>query len=86
MIAHGLVPSTIEDINKPNKGKDYSRRMHSNITTMKRLIDFRKIVAKNCSTSEKEEDTIKNDYDALDNATNLLDKLGYKIVKKKMLK
>lgn len=86
MIAHGLVPSTIEDINKPNKGKDYSRRMHSNITTMKGLIDFRKIVAKNCSTSEKEEDTIKNDYDALDNATNLLDKLGYKIVKKKTLK
>ena len=92
MISKGLVPATIEQIlnetdDKGNftNGKNYGLRRHGNITTMQGLIDFRKLVAEKLGKSEEDCDVIKYDYQLMDDAWWLLDKNGYKIVKKKKI-
>ena len=92
MISKGLVPATIEQIlnetdDKGNftNGKNYGLRRHGNITTMQGLVDFRKLVAEKLGKSEEDCDVIKYDYQLMDDAWWLLDKNGYKIVKKKKI-
>lgn len=89
MISKGMIPATIEQIKnekdekgKPTKGKNYRLRRHGNITTQEGLVKFRKIVALITSKSEEECDVIKYDYQIMDDAFWLLDKNGYKIVRK----
>lgn len=89
MISKGMIPATIEQIKnekdekgKPTKGKNYRLRRHGNITTQEGLVKFRKIVARITSKSEEECDVIKYDYQIMDDAFWLLDKNGYKIVRK----
>ena len=88
----GLVPATIEQIlnetdDKGNftNGKNYGLRRHGNITTMQGLIDFRKLVAEKLGKNEEDCDVIQYDYQLMDDAWWLLDKNGYKIVKKKKI-
>lgn len=92
MISKGLVPATIDailneknDKGKFTNGKNYELRRHGNITTMQGLIDFRKLVAKRSGMSEEDCDVIKYDYQLMDDAWWLLDKNGYKIVKKEKI-
>lgn len=77
---------------KFTNGKNYSLRVHGNLTTFDGLIDFRKKVSlrdfyakDNTATMERLElknDVIKYDYQILDDAFWLLDRNGYKIIKK----
>ena len=61
-----VTPSSIEEIKaSPSNGRDYSVRKH-NLTTMKGLVEFRKIKAKKYNSTELKEDVIKYDYQFLD--------------------
>ena len=92
MISKGLVPATIDEIlnekderGKFTKGKNYALRRHGNITTMQGLVQFRKLIAEKFGKSEEDCDVIKYDYQLMDDAWWLLDKNGYKIVKKEKI-
>ena len=83
MISKGLVPSSKAQIlAEPKHGKDYSLRRHGNLTTFEGLTEFSQIVAKKKNTTQLNEDVIKYDYQLLDDAYWLLNKNGYKIIKK----
>lgn len=92
MISKGLVPATIDEIlnekderGKFTNGKNYALRRHGNITTMQGLVQFRKLIAEKFGKSEEDCDVIKYDYQLMDDAWWLLDKNGYKIVKKEKI-
>lgn len=92
MISKGMIPSTKDQIlNEKNfdgqkerftNGKNYRLRRHGNLTTFEGLIEFRKMIAVRDGCSEEEKDVIKYDYQLLDDAYWLLDRCGYKIVRK----
>lgn len=93
MISHGMIPSGIEEIvgeynvlgdgtKKYTNGKNYSVRRHGNLTTFEGLAEFRRLVAERDGRDELECDVISYDYQLLDDAFWLLDKNGYKIIKK----
>jgi hypothetical protein len=67
---------------KYTNGKNYAVRRHGNLTTFDGLVEFRKLISARDGCSEIETDVIKYDYQLLDDAHWLLDKNGYKIVKK----
>lgn len=81
MVCNGIVPASIEQI-KENGGRVPDRRLHGNLTTMKGLVQFRKIVAEQTKQTEEETDVIRYDFQLMDDVVWLLDKCGYKIIKK----
>ena len=84
MIFAGVVPSDIEQIKTDKKGKRMDVRRHGNLTTFDGLVDFAKIVAAQPQYNVDEEgaDVIRYDYRVMDKVVWLLEKAGYKIVKK----
>jgi len=84
MIFAGVVPSDIEQIKTDKKGKRMDLRRHGNLTTFDGLVDFAKIVAgqPHYNADEESADVIRYDYRVMDNVVWLLEKAGYKIVKK----
>ncbi len=92
MISRGTVPATREQIltevivrdgkEKFTNGKSYSLRRHGNLTTFSGLVEFARMVAERDGTDEKRADVIKYDYQILDDAHWLLDRMGYMIVKR----
>ena len=88
MISKGSIPATIDQIlgekrlEEYTNGKNYSVRRHGNLTTFEGLVKFRQMVAKRDKVDEIKRDVISYDYQILDDAHWLLDKVGYKIVKR----
>lgn len=95
MISKGMIPASIEQIqNEKNadsftNGKNYRLRRHGNVTTFDGLITFRKLLAKRDKKADQtvlqaelEKDVIKYDYQILDDAFWLLQKNGFKIIRK----
>ena len=89
MLSHGFVPPlkkliyTERDKNgKYTDGKDYSIRQHSNLTTIKGLKEYAKIVSDRDGKSWKEVDVFKYDYQIMDDCYWLLSKVDRKIIKK----
>lgn len=89
MISRGFIPATLEQIRdeigedgKHTNGKSFALRRHGNLTTMKGLVDFRKIVSERDGVSEDEADVIKYDYQILNDAYWLLARFGYVMVDK----
>ena len=89
MISQGFIPSTTEQIrNEKNasgeftNGKNYDLRRHGALTTMKGLVEFRKIVSARDKVGEEESDLIKYDYQIYDEAYWTLDRLGYAMIDK----
>ena len=70
---------------KYTNGRNYSVRRHGNLTTFDGLTEFRRMVAERDGKDEASCDVIKYDYQILDDAYWLLNKNGYKIVKKSPL-
>lgn len=85
MITNGLIPCSKKEL-ALNKDELLARRKHGNLTTMKGLVEFRKIVAEKKGKSEEESDVIRYDYQLMDDIVWLLHKCGYKIVKKNEVK
>ncbi|MBQ2737134.1 MAG: hypothetical protein IJF38_00455 [Clostridia bacterium] len=93
MISRGMIPATIEEILnetvecggdiRHTNGKSYTLRRHGNLTTFEGLVSFRRMVAEREGCDEGEKDVIKYDYQILDDAHWLLDKMGYMIVRRK---
>lgn len=94
MISKGIVPSSREQIENEvvfgnngkkqfSNGKNYSLRRHGNLTTFEGLVEFRQIVARRDGKDEVETDVIKYDLQLLDDAFWLLQRNGYKIVRRK---
>ena len=89
MLSHGFVPPlkkliyTERDKNgKYTDGKDYSIRQHSNLTTIKGLKEYAKIVSDRDGKSWQEVDVFKYDYQIMDDCYWLLSKVDRKIIKK----
>lgn len=92
MISKGTIPATKEQIlteeimvggkTKKTNGKNYSLRRHGNLTTFDGLVEFRRMIAERDGASEESKDVIKYDYQILDDAYWLLEKTGYKIVRR----
>lgn len=92
MISKGLIPASKEQIldemqerdgkTKHTNGKNYALRRHGNLTTFEGLVTFRKMLAERDSDTEDSHDVIKYDYQLLDDAFWLLDRNGYKIVRR----
>ena len=85
MIANGLIPCSKDEL-ALNKDELLARRKHGNLTTMKGLVEFRKIVAAKKGENEEESDVIRYDYQLMDDIVWLLHKCGYKLQKKKEVK
>ncbi len=87
MISCGFIPANRQQILCEKKGdsftngKNYKLRRHGNLTTMDGLVEFRKMVARD-NVSEEKTDVIKYDYQLMDDLYWLVEKIGYKIVKK----
>ena len=62
-------------------GKNYKLRLHNNLTTYEGLKAFRQIMCEVNGGTEEENDVIHYDYQILDDAWQMLDNLGYKIVR-----
>lgn len=89
MITKGFIPATKDLIlNEKNadgshsNGKNYEMRRHGNLTTFDGLVLFRKMITERNQNPEEDNDVIKYDYQLLDGAWWLLDKNGFKIIKK----
>lgn len=87
MISKGLIPASLKQIleEKNSKGKytngnNSELRHHGNLTTYEGLTQFRKMVAQRDKVPEETKDVIKYDYQLLDDAYWLLNKLDYKII------
>lgn len=81
MITCGFIPSTKKQIEEGSI-KNFDERRHGNITTLEGLIEFRKMEVKRRNCSEIEADVIKYDYQLMDDLVWMLDKSGYKIIKR----
>ncbi len=93
MISRGIIPATRKEIQQEknkdgsySNGKNYVLRRHGNITTADGLVEFRKKIAERDNCSESDADVIKYDFQLLDDAFWLLDKQGYAIIKKEIVK
>ena len=92
MISKGIIPASREQILnemqerdgklRHTNGKNYALRRHGNLTTFEGLVTFRKMLAERDSDTEAAHDVIKYDYQLLDDAFWLLDRNGYKIVRR----
>lgn len=92
MISRGFIPSTISQIESEmvekngkmvnSNGKNYDLRRHGNLTTFEGLVQFAEIICKRDNKTLEQVDVRKYDYQILDDAYWLLDKAGYKIIKK----
>ena len=92
MISQGTVPATKTQIKTEKQevngeerytnGKNYDLRRHGNLTTFEGLVEFRQMIAERDKTKEEKKDVIKYDYQLLDDAFWLLDKVGCKIIKR----
>jgi hypothetical protein len=87
MISKGLIPANLKQIleekdseGKYTNGNNSALRHHGNLTTYEGLTQFRKIVAQRDKVPEEKKDVIKYDYQLLDDAHWLLEKLDYKII------
>lgn len=81
MIANGLIPCSKDEL-ALNRDELLAKRKHGNLTTMKGLVEFRKIIATITGKSEEETDVIRYDYQLMDDIVWLLHKCGYKLIKK----
>lgn len=92
MISKGIIPASREQILnemqerdgklRHTNGKNYALRRHGNLTTFEGLVTFRQMLAERDSDTEADHDVIKYDYQLLDDAFWLLDRNGYKIVRR----
>ena len=83
ILTAGFVPSSLKRITEnSDRGKDYRLRIHNNLTTYEGLKDFRKLMAEITGLTEEETDVIHYDYQILDDAWQMLDNLGYRIVRR----
>ncbi len=89
MISRGLVPASKNQIlNEKNQngkftnGKNYHLRRHGNITTFEGLMQFANDIALRDGVSWQERDVIRYDYQIMDEAFWLSNKVGLKIVEK----
>lgn len=82
MICNGIIPSDREEI-KRSGGRILEKRLHSNLTTMNGLVEYREMVAKASGTPLEESDVIRYDYQLMDDVVWLLHKCHYKLTKKK---
>ena len=81
IISQGFVPAKLKRIkNGADHGKNYTLRLHNNLTTYEGLKDYRRIMCEINGGSEEENDVIHYDYQILDDAWQMLDNLNYKIV------
>ena len=99
MICNGVIPLKKEEVAKRGVAEDGEKRMHSNVTTIAGLKEFRndmavyKIKLKNgadhvptkdeLAVAEEEEDVIRYDYQLMDDVVWLLNSCGFKIVERK---
>ncbi len=90
MISKGTIPASIRQILTEKdqngaftNGNSADLRHHGNLTTFEGLEQFRKLVAQRDSSSEDAADVIRYDYQLLDDAYWLLDKLDYMIIPRK---
>ncbi len=92
MITQGFIPASKERIlnekgMKKGKlrytnGKNYELRRHGNLTTFEGLQEFSNIIMSRDNLSKEQADVISYDYQIMDDAFWLINKLGMKIVKK----
>lgn len=82
---HGEVVLNNQGLPKFSDGKNYKLRRHGNITTMEGLERFRQIVCERDARVGREgttlvsADVIKYDYEILDDACRILNKIGYDV-------
>lgn len=92
MISKGFIPASKslilgEKVQKGNSckytnGKNYGLRRHGNLTNFQGLSEFAELIAKRDNLTLEQADVISYDYQILDDAFWLLDKVGMKIVEK----
>ncbi len=81
MMSCGFIPcSKMQIMNGVDK--DYSLRIHGNLTKFEGLFEFRKITGERDGKSEAEKDVIRYDYQILDEAWCFLHENGYKIYRR----
>lgn len=81
MFSNGYVPATKEEILTLSRERMFRLRKHANLTTFEGLIEYRKMMVTSTCT-ESQADVIRYDYQLMDDAQWLLQKSGYKIIKK----
>lgn len=82
MITCGSIPSSKKQVKEDGRAKNEKQRRHANIATYEGLIEYRKFMAQLKNVDEKETDVIKYDYQIMDDVVWILNKNGYKIIKK----
>ncbi len=80
MIMNGFVPGTIQQIRK-GQDRDYSKRFHTNLTTMEGLFKYRELKSRFHRISEEDADTINRDYQQMDGVWAYLNRIGYDVVR-----
>lgn len=81
MISNGYVPANRKEILTLSRAQMFRARKHANLTTFEGLVEYRKMMAGPTCT-EAQADVIRYDYQLMDDALWLLEKSGYKIVKR----
>ncbi len=81
LIARGFIPCEKEEI-PSDKAELAKQRKHANLTTMEGLVEFREIMAEAKGKSAEETDVIRYDYQLMDDAAWLLEKCGYRLIRK----
>lgn len=66
-------------------GKNEDARRHGNLTNYEGLREFRKMIASRNNKTEIDTDVIKYDFQLLDDAHRILNKSGYKIIRKQKI-
>lgn len=82
-ISCGIIPASVEEMQRFTSEDLLKVRKHRNITTYNGLLQYKRIMAKANKSSEKQEDVIKYDYQIMDDLCWLLKDNGYRIVKVK---
>ena len=82
MIVNGFIPCNKREILTLNKQDALQKRKHGNLTTMEGLIEFRNLVAQETGKTAENTDVIRYDYQFMDDIVWLLEKCGYKLIKK----
>ncbi len=80
MIMDGFVPGSIQQIRK-GQDRDYSKRFHTNLTTMEGLFEYRKLKSRFHRISEVDADMINRDYQQMDGVRIYLNRIGYDMVR-----
>ena len=82
MISNGYVPANCEEIRTLSREQMFRARKHANLTTFEGLVKYRKMMVTPTCT-ESQADVIRYDYQLMDDALWLLEKSGYKIIKRR---